>query len=431
MIKKTNQIVTIEEYAKSLPVIELAKPEKVYISLMEARVVSYELFVNEGDTVKLGQIIGEKKASFFSEPIYSTVSGTVGPIVKKFLYTGKKADTLEIISDGLDTPDERFTELSDLEVAQLSRDEIIQLVKANGVKGLGGAGFPTYIKLDTKDSIDYLVINGVECEPYLTADYQAMKEDAYEIFKGIEIALTGAGAEKAILGIKETKVALLQHLIEAKREHFPNLPCEIVTVGNYYPAGWEVSLIKDTLGIKVKPRTLPSKYGIVELNVTTCQAIYQAVKFNKPIIDRYFTVTGDAITNPAQMVVRIGDTIPRVLESCGGFSTSENKVLILGGPMMGANLLMSDAVVSITVASILAFKHEVWEEEPCVRCASCVYSCPTDLQPVNIMNAVKNKDKDALQALDVAHCIECGLCSYVCTSKIHLTDYMRKGKKLA
>lgn len=431
MIKKTLQIATIDEYAHGLPNLPLEQPEKVYISLIEMRINSYTLTVEQGDTVKMGQVIGERQAAFFTEPIISTVSGTVGEIVKKFNYTGKKQEFIEIINDFQDTPCERFTDLSDVEIAKLSKQEIIDKIHANGVKGLGGAGFPTYIKLSTTDPIKYIVVNGVECEPYLTSDYQAMQKDAYEIFKGIEITMQAMNAEQAIIGIKNNKKTLIQHLNQAKKMYFPNMNVKVVAVENYYPAGWEVSLIKDTLGIKVKPKTLPSKYGIVELNVTTMSAIYNAVKYNKPILERYFTVTGDAIANPGQLIVRIGDTIPHVLEACGGFATDESKVLILGGPMMGANLLMDDAVVNITVASILAFKLQEWIEEPCVRCASCVYSCPADLQPVSIMNAVKNKDKDALQALNVANCIECGLCSYVCTSKIHLTDYMRKGKKLA
>ncbi len=430
MIKKTDQIVTIDELAKNLPTIEIDAPEKVYITLNEMRTRSYELTVQEGDSVKVGQIIGERNAGYFTQPIHSTVSGTVGKVVKKFTYSSKKTEVLEIENDFKDTYDERVKTRSDEVIAGMSKNEMVDIIKENSVKGLGGAGFPTYIKMATDAKIDYIVLNGVECEPYLTADYQVMQNDAVEIFKGLEYVMQAMGTEKSLIGVKETKVELIKSLRKIKDEQFPNLNCEIVEVRSYYPQGWEVELIKNALGIKIKPRTLLSDYGIIELNVTTAQAVYNAVKHNLPVIERYFTVTGDAISKPAQMVVRVGDTIPRVVDACGGFSTEEDKVLVLGGPMMGANLMMKDAVVSITVASILAFKPQEYKEEPCVRCGSCVYSCPADLQPVNIMHAAKNKDGDAAKALNVINCIECGLCSYVCTSKIHLTDFMRKAKKL-
>lgn len=430
MIKRTDQIVTIDELANNLPTIEMKAPEKVYITLNEMRTRSYELTVSEGDYVRVGQIIGERNGGYFTQPIHSTVSGTVGKVVKKFTYSSKKTEVLEITNDFKDELDDRVKTRTDEEIAGMSKEDIIEIVKENGVKGLGGAGFPTYIKMATDAKIDYIVLNGVECEPYLTADYQVMKNDAYEIYKGLEYVMNAMGTEKSIIGVKETKVELIKSLREVKDEHFPNLNCEVVEVRSYYPQGWEVELVKNALDIKIKPRTLLSDYGIIELNVTTAQAVYNAVKHNKPVIERYFTVTGDAVSKPSQMVVRVGDTIPNVIEACGGYNTEDDKVLVLGGPMMGANLMMQDAVVSITVASILAFKPQEYKEEPCVRCGSCVYSCPADLQPVNLMHAVKNKDKDAAKALNVINCIECGLCSYVCTSKIHLTDYMRKAKKL-
>lgn len=430
MIKKTDQIVTIDELAKNLPTIKMEAPEKVYITLTEMRTRSYELTVSEGDSVKVGQIIGERNGGYFTQPIHSTVSGTVGKVVKKFTYSGKKTEVLEIENDFQDTYADRVKTRSDEEIAGLSKEEMIDIIKENGVKGLGGAGFPTYIKMATDAKIDYIVLNGVECEPYLTADYQVMQNDAAEIFAGLKLVMQAMGTEKSIIGVKETKVALLESLRKVKDEQFPDLNCDIVEVRSYYPQGWEVELVKNALDIKIKPRTLLSDYGIIELNVTTAQAVFNAVKHNKPIIERYFTVTGDAVTNPSQMIVRVGDTIPNVIKACGGYSTTDDKVMILGGPMMGANLMMEDAVVSITVASILVFKPQQYQEEPCVRCGSCVYSCPADLQPVNIMHAAKNKDGDAAKALNVVNCIECGLCSYVCTSKIHLTDFMRKAKKL-
>ncbi len=430
MIKKTDQIVTIDELAQSLPTIKISAPEKVYITLKEMRTRSYELTVSEGDQVMVGQIIGERDGGYFTQPIFSTVSGTVGKIIKKFTYTSKKTECLEILNDFNETVADRVQTRSDKEISDLTKDQMVEIIKENGVKGLGGAGFPTYIKMTTDAKIDVIVLNGVECEPYLTADYQVMQNDAAEIFTGLSYVMNAMGTTRSIIGVKDTKVKLLASLRKVKDEHFPDLNCEIVEVRSYYPQGWEVELVKNALGIKIKPRTLLSDYGIIELNVTTAQAVYNAVKFNKPITERYFTVTGDAVTSPSQLKVKVGETIPRIIEACGGYNTTDDRVMILGGPMMGSNLMMDDAVVSITVASVLVFKPVVHKEEPCVRCASCVYSCPADLQPVQIMHAAKTKDGDAAKALNVLNCIECGLCSYVCTSKIHLTDFMRKAKKL-
>ena len=189
-------------------------------------------------------------------------------------------------------------------------------------------------------------------------------------------------------------------------------------------------MIRSALGLNIPPRTLLSKYGVVVLNATTIYALYQAVRFNLPIYERYFTMAGDAFTNNGMLKVRVGEIVPRLIKAVGGFNTEEDRILIMGGPMTGANLLLEDGVVSMTVGSLVGLVNHEWIEEPCIRCSACVYSCPVDLQPVNIMNATKNKDHDAVAALNVNKCIECGLCSYVCPSKIHVTDYMRKGKKL-
>ncbi|XMB86475.1 RnfABCDGE type electron transport complex subunit C [Mycoplasmatota bacterium WC44] len=431
MIRKTSQIKTIDELSKSLPTIEIPAPDKVYITLMEMRTKTYTLTVEEGDYVKVGQNIGERNGGYFTQPIFSTVSGTVGKIVKKFNYSSKKVECLEIINDFKGEYAERVKERSDAEIKNLKKAEMIEIIKENAVKGLGGGGFPSYIKMATDAPIDTIVLNGVECEPYLTADYQAMKNDAYQIFKGLEYVMQAMGTKKAIIGVKETKTELLKSLKEVKEIEFKDMNCEIAAVGNYYPQGWEVELIKNAMGVKIKPGALLSEYGIIEYNVTTAAAIYQAVKNNLPVIDRYFTITGDAIKNPSQMIVKVGTPIPNIVKAAGGYSVEGDKVMILGGPMMGSNMMMDDAIVSITVSSILVFAPQQHDEQPCVRCGSCVYSCPANLQPVQIMYAAKTKDADAAKALNVKNCIECGLCSYVCTSKIHLTDFMRKAKKLA
>ncbi len=216
MIKKTNQILTLAELPKSLPVVEITVPEKVYITLMEMRTKTYTLSVQEGDNVKVGQLSGERNGVWFTQPIFSTVSGTVGKVVKKFTYTGKKTECLEIINDFKEEYAKRVVERTDETVSKLTKAEVIEIIKENGVKGLGGGGFPSYIKMDTDKPIDIIILNGVECEPYLTADYQAMTKDAYQIFQGLEYVMNAMGTTKAIIGIKENKESLIKSMKDIK-----------------------------------------------------------------------------------------------------------------------------------------------------------------------------------------------------------------------
>jgi electron transport complex protein RnfC len=428
-MKKTSTI-ALADVSYDQPMIPIDAPESVYITLGEMRTRSYTLNVQEGDQVQIGTQLGVLDGGFFTQPVLSTVSGTVGTISKKFIYSGKVAEVLEVKNDFKDTFDSRRTELTDDQIKALSKEEIIELAKNNAVKGLGGAGFPTYIKFQTTDPINTLVINGVECEPFLSSDSMALLKDTKEIFKGIEIALQACSAKRVIFGVKKKHTDLIKAVEKVKKEHFAHLPIEIKAVDNIYPQGWENFLVKATLGIHIPPRKLVSKYGVLILNVTTAYALHQAVRYNMPIYERYFTMAGDAFKNPGMLKVRVGETVPRIVKAVGGYTTDEDRVLVMGGPLMGANLLLEDGVISMTVASMVGLKEYGWIEEPCIRCSACVYSCPVDLQPVNIMYATKNKDHDAVAALGVDKCIECGLCAYVCPSKIQVTDYMRKGKKL-
>ena len=216
------------------------------------------------------------------------------------------------------------------------------------------------------------------------------------------------------------------------KTRFKDLNVEIKRVGNYYPQGWEIEMIKTGLGVKVPSGVLPAKLGIMVFNVSTIVGLYKAVKYNMPVVKRNFTITGDGIELPQNYRVRVGTSLKEVIEASGGYKGDDNKVLILGGPMMGACLVRDDAVITKTCTSCIILNERKEVEEPCVRCASCVYSCPAGLQPVSIMQAVKNNDKEALKnKLNIKSCILCGMCSYTCTSKIHLTDYCRKAKKMA
>ncbi len=429
MIARTKKIPDQKNITKDLPSVRYVDPEYVYIPITNSRCPKGELFIKEGDKVKVGQVIGMRDGGFFEQPIHSTVSGEMVGFEKKFHRSGKLLECAVLKNDKEDTFCDESVERTEEEIAKLTQEDFAKIAKQNSVVGLGGSGFPTYIKFQTKETIDTIILNGVECEPYLTSDYRLMLEFPDRLFKGLKYMMQALNAKRGVIAIKENKEDLYDTLTTVAKARYPKLNVEIKKVGNYYPQGWEIETIKSAIGVKVPLGVLPAKLGIMVFNVSTAVAMYKAVKYNIPVIKRFFTVTGDGLERPQNFRVRIGTSIKEMLEMCGGYLDGD-KVLVLGGPMMGASLVRDDIIVSKSSTSVLAFNVDEQKEEPCVRCASCVYSCPVKLQPVQLMNAVKAKNSDAVEKLDIKKCILCGLCSYVCTSKIHLTEYMRKAKKM-
>ena len=432
MIAKTRQIANIRHLTNSLPTVRYVDPEFVYLAITNARCAQGESYVKVGDKVKMGQVIGLRKGPFFEQPIHSTVSGEVVDVVKKFHRSGKLTEFVQIRNDHQNTFDESIKERSDEEIAKLTREDFVEITKQCALVGLGGSSFPTYIKFQTTDPIDTICINGVECEPYLSADHRLIMEHPRRIIQGCLYALQAFKAKRVVICIKK-KYQDLFDTLTAELTRFEGAPVFVKRVGNYYPQGWEIEMIKTGLGVKVPAGVLPAKLGIMVFNVSTIAGLWRAIKWNEPVMKRNFTCTGDGIKTPTNFRLRVGTSLKEIIDQCGGYTTDcDNKVLILGGPMMGANLVRDDAVITKTCTSCIILNEKKEVEEPCVRCASCVYSCPAGLQPVQIMNAVKNNDKEALKTkLNIKACILCGMCSYTCTSKIHLTDYCRKAKKMA
>lgn len=429
MIAKTREIANIRKLTNSLPTVRYVDPEYVYIAITNARCANGEAYVKPGDYVKVGQKIGLRKGPFFEQPIHSTVSGEVVGTVKKFHRSGKLTEFIQIKNDKKDVFIETAIERTPEEISKLTREDFVNITKEMSLVGLGGSSFPTYIKFQTKDPIDTICINGIECEPYLSADHRLIMEFPDRIMKGCSYAMQAFNAKRVVICVKK-KYDDLYETLSAAKTRYPNLNVEIKRVGNYYPQGWEIEMIKTGLGIKVPAGVLPAKLGIMVFNVSTIVGLYKAIRYNIPVLKRNFTITGDGIAIPQNYRLRIGSSLKEIIDVSGGYVGDEDKVLILGGPMMGANLVRDDAVITKTCTSCIILNQKKEVEEPCVRCASCVYSCPAGLQPIQIMNAVKNKDKDALIKLNIKACILCGMCSYTCTSKIHLTDYCRKAKKL-
>ncbi len=430
MIARTRYIPDGKKHLKELPILHYLDAEYLYYPVTSARCPEGETCVRGGQFVKVGEVIGTRKGAFFEQPMHATVSGEVVGYENHVDQSGKVVNCLIVKNDKKYELYESIIDRTDEEIEALTKDEYVEIVKEAGLVGLGGSAFPSYIKLDSKDPIDVVIANGVECEPNLISDYGLMMTSPEMIIRGLMYAMKSSGAKRGVIAIKKKYVELYERL-SFKLKEFPNENIEVINVGNYYPQGWELAMIKEALNIKIPQGELLSKYGVLNFNVSTLASIYMAVKKRLPVLERFITFSGDGIHNKT-FRARIGTLMTDLIELAGGYVDKDKpKVLILGGPMMGTNINRDDIVMTHTTTSLIVMNEEVLKEEPCVRCASCVYSCPVQIQPVQIMNAYKVRDKDALKMLEVSKCIECGLCSYVCPSKIHLTEYMRSGKRFA
>lgn len=431
MIKKSKKVKDYKLLTKTLPTLRYLDPHSVFIHLQNSRCKTYDMFVKEGDHVNFGQQIGVRHGGFFEQPVHATVSGTIGVITRKLHRTGRKVDVVEIKNDFLNTPHESVIDRTDAVIEKMTQAEMVEIIKDKSLVGLGGSGFPTYIKLGTKEKINTIVINAIECEPYLSSDYRLILEHPEDVITGLKYIMQALNVDHALIAIKSTKTPLYEVLTQVLEVRFPELNIQVIKLGDYYPQGWEVEMFEQALGIRIPPGELPTKYGVIGFNVSTAVGVFVAIKHNLPVTKRHFTITGDAIKFPQNIYVRVGTSVKELIDLCDGFiEGEENVVVVMGGPMMGTSVTSSDVIVTKATTSVIILKDVEYKEEQCVRCGSCVYSCPTHLQPVQIMNAVKRNDKDVMKGLNANECIECGLCTYVCTSKIHVTDYVRKAKKL-
>lgn len=431
MIKKSRKVRDYKLLTKTLPTLRYLDPESVFIHLTNSRCKTYDLTVQKGDYVKIGEQIGVRHGGFFEQPIHSTVSGYVGEISKKLHRTGRKVDCVEIRNDFKDTYHESIVDRPDSVIEKLTQDDMVQILKEKSLVGLGGSGFPSYIKLATKDPIHTVVINAVECEPYLSSDYRLILEHPGRVLTGLKYIMQALGAKKGMIAIKQKNGPLAEVLNQVLKVRFPELNVEVVKLGNHYPQGWEIEMFKYALGLHIPHGVLPMKYGVIGFNVSTCVGVFDAIKHNLPVTKRHFTLTGDAVKFPQNIRVRVGTSVRELIKQCDGYKPGVDEVIcVMGGPMMGTSTVTDDVIVSKTTTSVILLQNVDYKEEPCVRCSSCVYSCPVHIEPVQIMNAVKRNDKEQMKGLEAFKCIECGLCAYVCTSKIHVTDYVRKAKKL-
>ena len=432
MIAKTTHIKDTKNLVGSLPAVRYTEPQYLYIAMANARCPKADLYIKEGDHVNSCQVIGMRHGPFFEQPIHATCSGTFVGLEKHYHRNGKLTDFIKIENDKKGTFDESVHERTPEEIAALTKEDMTEIVKNCALVGLGGSSFPTYIKFQTDKPINMILVNGIECEPYITADHRLMLEYPYRIMDAIKYAMQAFKCKKAKICIKSKYKDIEKVYREIIRE-YEGSGIELCLVKNYYPQGWEVAMIKEATGIELKPGELPSNRGIMNFNVSTMVGLYKAIKYNMPVIKRFVTITGDGIKNPMNFRVRVGTSVKEILDQyCGGYIHPEkDKVFIIGGPMMGNSVPSDDIIITKTVTSVIILDKEDNVEQPCVRCGSCVLSCPVHLEPVQIMNAVKVMDKERIKMLNPLRCIECGLCAYSCTSKIQVTDYIRRAKIIA
>jgi electron transport complex protein RnfC len=407
----------------------LPLPAQVVIPLNQHIGAPAEAVVAKGDTVKVGTLLG-KAAGFVSANVHSSVSGTVRKVGDALQGNGASAPSVFIDVEGdewEETIDRTPTTVTE---CALSGKEIIGKIAAAGIVGLGGAAFPTQVKLSPPPGhkAEVLIINGVECEPYLTSDHALMMAKGEEILTGVRLLMKAIEVNRALVGIERNKQDAIALLTALAAEKFREI--EIVPLKVKYPQGSEKHLIDALLRRKVKSEALPVSVGAVVQNVGTVFAVYEAVQKNKPLIERVVTVAGTEIARPSNLLVRVGTPVRALLDAAGGLPDSAGKI-IGGGPMMGRTLVDADVPVTKACSGILVFPAKDAARrpaEPCVRCAKCVQACPMRLNPALLMDATLYEQWPLAEKNYIVDCIECGSCSYTCPACRPLLDYIRLGK---
>lgn len=380
--------------------------------------------VAKGDKVLVGQKIAEA-GGFVSSPIFSSVSGTVKDIKPMLHPSGNKVNSIIIENDNNYEEHESLNKPKPLE--QYTRDEIINAVKEAGIVGLGGAGFPTHVKLSSKADIDTIIVNGAECEPYLTSDHAILLEETEKVVLGLQVVLKLFPKAKGIIAIEVNKMNAIEK-VQKQVEGISNI--SVLPLMCKYPQGSEKQIIDACTGRQVPVGGLPEKAGCIVDNVDTIVAIHRAIYRGRPLMRRIVTVTGNAIKEPCNFKVRIGTNYNELIEAAGGFKEEPGKI-ISGGPMMGMSLFSTDIPIIKTSSSILCLTKEeakTYEEQNCIRCGKCVSACPIGLMPVNLNHYVLNSQWEEFEKDNGMSCLSCGACSFVCPANRHLAQSFKLGK---
>lgn len=406
----------------------LALPKQVIIPLGQHIGAPAQALVKKGDLVKVGTLLA-KAGGFVSANIHSSVSGKVNKIDNVLDASGYKKPAIYIDVEG-DEWEESIDRSEDLvKECSLSPKEIIDKIAQAGIVGLGGATFPTQVKLmpPPGSKPEIVIINAVECEPYLTSDHSLMMEKGEQILVGVSILMKAVNVSKAVIGIENNKPDAIAHLSKLAAGY---KGIEVMPLKVRYPQGGEKQLIDAVIKRQVKSGALPISTGAIVQNVGTAYAIYEAVQKNKPLFERVVTVTGKAVAKPSNLLVRIGTPIANLIEAAGGLPENTGKI-IGGGPMMGKALISADVPVTKGSSGVLLLTREESVRKPmsnCIRCAKCVNACPMGLVPSLLMNATEFKNWELAEKNHITDCIECGSCSYTCPANRPLLDNIRFGK---
>lgn len=415
-----------KDLAKDQPIRRI-KPKEILVYPLSQHIgAPASPIVAVGDTVLRGQKIAET-GGFVSAPVFASVSGTVKAIEPRHVATGDLVNSIIIENDG-EMKETDFHGVED--VASLSKEQIIEKVKEAGVVGMGGAGFPTHVKLSPKepDKIEFIIANCAECEPYLTADYRRMLENPEELIGGMKIVLRLFDHAKGILGVEDNKPDCIQKLKELTKDEER---IEVMPLKTKYPQGGERQLIYATTGRAINSKMLPADAGCIVDNVETLVVINRAVKEGKPVMDRIFTVTGDAVANPGNFEYCIGMSYAEILEEAGGFKENPEK-MISGGPMMGFAVFSLEIPTTKTSSSLLCLKKDdvsASEVTACINCGRCVSVCPEQIVPSRLAKMSQFHDSESFEKWNGMECIECGSCSYICPAKRPLAQYIKTMKK--
>jgi len=419
-----------KEFTNAVPIRNAPIPPLCTIPMQQHLGAPAKLLVKPDDKVKEGTLIGEA-SSFISAHVHSSIPGTVKEVRTVYLANGIKSEAVVIELEGEFSRSGKLLKAVDWH--EIPRGKLLEKVKEMGIVGMGGATFPTHVKytIQKGKKVEFFVVNGVECEPYLTADHRLMLEKTSEILEGAGIIKEILNPDKVFIGIEENKpdaIAVMEAKIREK-----NLDFEVVPLKLKYPQGDEKQLLKSITGREVPSGGLPIEIGAVVSNVGTVFAIYEAVVYNKPLIERVVTVTGGAVTQPANLKVRIGTKIEDLIEECGGVKIPPKKI-IAGGPMMGFAQVNLDSPVTKGVSGIIALPAEavqIPKETPCIRCGRCIQACPMGLSPTRLYKWIDHQYIDEALKEGLMDCKECGSCGFVCPAGIPLVQGMKLGKLLA
>ena len=416
-----------KERTEERPIERMPFPEEVVLHLSQHIGAPSVPLVSVGDRVVRGQKIADPRG-FVSTALHASVTGTVKAIELRMHASGTPQPAIVIATDPYDS--QRFPEVDAVDPASLSSEEMVARVQQAGLVGLGGAAFPSHVKFQVPDEkkVEHVVLNGCECEPYLTCDHRIMAEKPSEVIEGVRLIMDHTGARKGWIGVESNKPDAIDALRAAAPEDIEIVPLQVK-----YPQGAEKMLIDAVFGERVRPGGLPLDLGMIVNNVGTAVALVDLLERGIPLVERVVTVTGPAIAQPRNLIVPLGTSVQEVIDYCGGLTAAARQV-VLGGPMMGMSQKTLDVPVMKGTSGILCLDEQTafvpQQEHPCIRCGRCVEACPMFLNPARLAQLSRYDKHEALEENNALACFECASCSFVCPSKIPIVQWIRLGKAL-